>query len=117
MAWWDLGDKNAVNHFLETVQITETRFLDQPGLFDGILNSTDINELEKLAKLVINDVTFENEAFDYSFIPKKSIDDIPMEWFKAAERVLTGEKAILNANTVKHLAADAYRQKTYGVSR
>jgi hypothetical protein len=46
----------------------------------------------------------------YSFIPDKEIDRIPMEWFKAAEYTLKKHKAILNKNTVKSLAVDAFIQ-------
>ena len=110
-AWWNLENENVLEHFFETVKITEKRFLDQPGLFDKIKNSSLVNELHKLAKMVIEaiDSTNKNE-YNYQYIPEKPIDDIPMEWFKAAERVISNENDILNINTVKRLAADAWRQ-------
>ncbi|MDB4918756.1 hypothetical protein [Mucilaginibacter sp.] len=110
-AWWNEKDEKAIKYFLETVRITESRFLGQPDLFFNIQNSKDVNELDKLAKMVIDEVDSDNiNGYNYQFIPKKSIDDIPMDWFKTAERVIMAEKAILNINTVKALAADAWRQ-------
>ncbi len=46
----------------------------------------------------------------FTFLPAKEIDDIPLIWFKASEMVLKENKEILNAHTVRRLAADAYRQ-------
>lgn len=46
----------------------------------------------------------------FSFQPAKEVDKIPLVWFKAAEKVLIERKGILNANGVRWLAADAYRQ-------
>ena len=43
-------------------------------------------------------------------VTNKSIDDIPLKWFKAAESEIRGKKEILNQKTVNKLAADAYRQ-------
>lgn len=48
---------------------------------------------------------------NFNFSPKMKVDGIPMIWFKAAESILLNSGGILNANTVKLLAADAYRQK------
>ncbi len=48
---------------------------------------------------------------EYQFIPDAKIGDIPADWFKAAEIALKNNDAILNKNTVKRLAADAWRQR------
>jgi hypothetical protein len=53
----------------------------------------------------------ESTKGNYRFVPQKPIDDIPIEWFEAAEKVISNKNGILNANTVKLLAADAWRQK------
>ena len=49
---------------------------------------------------------------DFECLPGKCIDNIPMEWFKAAEYVLLEreEYLSLNAWNVKNLAGNAYRQ-------
>jgi hypothetical protein len=110
-AWWNAGN---VDGFIETVKIAETRFLNQLNLFDMINDSILINELSELASLTIDMI---NNGYwgdyNYRFVPDKPIDDIPIEWFKVAERIIVERNAILNNNTVKRLAADAYRQSKY----
>jgi hypothetical protein len=111
-AWWDASNEQMASNFLEALQISERRFLEQPYLFNNITTSKEVNKLANLAKLVIADIDFNSKNdYNYKFIPKKSIDDIPMEWFKTAERIIAQKKGNLNANAVKLLAADAYRQK------
>jgi len=111
-AWWNAQNQKEVNNFIKTLNITEKRFLNQANLMIDIQNSKDVNELGKLAKMVIHKVDHDNiDKFNYQFIPKKPIDNIPIEWFKAAEIVIKSENAVLNINTVKLLAADAYRQR------
>ena len=113
-AWWNAEDKMSISHFLETVRITEDRFLNQPNLFVDIQNSKDIIELEKLAKMAEDRVQANDlSQYDYRFIPQKAIDGIPIEWFKAAEKVLEYKKIKLNIDAVKRLAADAYRRQLY----
>jgi len=53
----------------------------------------------------------ENLNFTYSYLPDKDINGIPMRWFKASEHVLKKQNGILNKNTVKNLASDAFIQK------
>jgi hypothetical protein len=49
---------------------------------------------------------------NFECLPAKSIDNIPMEWFKAAEYVLLEREVYLSLNVrmVKNLAGNAYRQ-------
>jgi hypothetical protein len=112
-AWWN--SNSDLNNFFEAVAIAESRFLNQPGLYDSVQKSIEINKMESLVKKVINMInedTFSNE-YVYRFTPAKSIDKIPIDWFKAAERVIENQGDILNANTVKFLATDAYRQSLF----
>lgn len=111
-AWWNAEYDSEVAKFLETVRITEPRFIEQPGLFDEIKRSSFVNELALLAHLVIKEMKagFNLNEFDYHFLPTKPIDNIPLEWFKAAERAIVNCRGALNLNTVKRLAADAWRQ-------
>jgi len=112
-AWWDLDDEGAVENFLEAVRITESRFVNQEGLIDAIAHSKDIDEMWKLGQSTLDIVTANAlSAGDFKFTPNKSIDDIPLEWFMAAEQAIKTEGIILNVNTVKNLAARAYVQNT-----
>ena len=111
-AWWNINDQNAIENFLETIRITESRFLSQSDLAKQVQDSKDVNLLDQLVKMTSTIIkSFKLNEYSYEYLPSKPIDDIPIEWFKAAERAIIDEKAILNANTVKRLAADAYRQK------
>ncbi len=111
-AWWQADRKGDFQKFLETVRITEERFLNQEGLFEKIENSAEVKELVDQ----VNDVFAiidkgSYRGMEFKFIPEKKIGDIPGEWFKAAEIALGIKERILNKNTVKRLAADAWRQK------
>jgi hypothetical protein len=108
--WWDGNDDKEIEKFLKVVEITETRFINQLGLIDKIKASKEIEEIVKLTeqvKMAVNSDTLSNNL---SFQPNKELDDIPIIWFKAAETVLKNNNCILNNNTVKLLAADAWRQ-------
>lgn len=110
-AWWDAVREGDYPKFIEVVKITEPRFLGQEDLFNKIENS---QEVKKMADNVIDVFKVINkgvdESFSYQFLPKNKIDDIPTEWFKAAEMILTQKEGILNHYTVKNLAGDAWRQ-------
>jgi len=108
-AWWHEKD---IDKFFQTIKLTEGRFLNQHNLFFKIENSVEIYKLSHYSSNVITAVNEGkvDESIDYDFIPEAPIDDIPLPWFKAAEAVLLKEKGILNSNTVKSLASDAWRQ-------
>jgi len=109
-AWWDEEDEEAISKFAKAVELTEDRFLGQPGLLQKIEKSSEVKELHYLFEELMRSLTeVEDEGFSYAFTPSKSIDGIPIEWFKASERVLVKNGAILNPNTVKRLAGDAWR--------
>jgi len=110
-AWWSSNNKDEVSNFFQVVKITENRFLNQENLFFKIDNSAEVRDLVSYSKNVIALVTHQKiTEYDYRFIPNKSIDDVPLDWFKAAEITLLGQGGILNVNTVKSLAIDAWRQ-------
>lgn len=110
IGWWKYKNQDTIKHFIEVVKISECKFISQQDLIKQINNSADVALLHNLAKSTIlyyKDINLNDE---YDFLPSKPIDDIPLAWFKAAEKVLKTSEYILNANTVKFLAADAYRQ-------
>ena len=114
--WWDANDPKAFEKFINIIKITEKRFLAQKDLLTKIENSLEIQELSKYALevIAIAETTKCNIIdINYQFQPQKIIDDIPLHWFKASEMVIIKNKAILNANTVKLLAADSWRQKIF----
>lgn len=108
-AWWN-DDAGSISSFITTVGITENRFLGQADLLDRIEKSSEVNKLAFFSSQVIKELNNVEDKYIYSFTPKKEVDGIPLRWFEAAERVLFKEKAILNINTVKRLAVDAWRQ-------
>ncbi|MBO9565653.1 MAG: hypothetical protein J7621_22955 [Niastella sp.] len=111
-AWWSGDNIDSFNNFLEAVKITEGRFLAQGDLFIKVEESTEVQELvdhvSGLFAVIDNGV---DNSRKYQFVPDKKLGDIPEEWFKAAEITLSNKNAILNKNTIKRLAADAWRQK------
>ncbi len=113
-AWWSGDREGDYQKFIEVVKISEKRFLEQRYLFEEINNSTEVKELvEQVADVFSILDKGINEKSVFKFIPDKQIDNIPVEWFKAAEIALGIKQRILNKNTVKRLAADAWRQKQF----
>jgi hypothetical protein len=110
-AWWNGIDKKSIDNFIITIQITEKRFLEQPDLFKKIEESVEIKELVEYAEIVNRNVTIKTlDESSFRFVPLKPINNIPIDWFKAAELAISEKGGVLNANTVKLLAADAYYQ-------
>lgn len=110
-AWWNGNDVHSISNFIKTIEVTERRFIEQKDIKNKIDNSSDLQTLADYAKLVENRLINSLEGeFKYNFIPEKPVDDVPILWFKAAERVLFYKEGILNKNTVKMLGADARRQ-------
>lgn len=114
-SWWDMNDISALDKFLKAVQITEDRFLAQPGMILKVKQSSAVNELSRLSLLVIEEVSNNDDTFNYRFIPKKAKPGIGEEWFKAAERVLILDKGEISSNYVAMLAYDAFRQNEVSV--
>lgn len=111
-AWWDGFKKQEVDKFLKVVEIAEKRFLAQANLFSNIENSIEIKWLVEYVSSVfalINEDRIKDAK--YEFVPLKTKDDIPIDWYKAAEKTIRNKKGVLNLNTVKLLAADAWKQK------
>lgn len=110
-AWWNGFEEKEIENFLKVVEITENRFLSQNDLFSKIENSKEVYELVEYAssvKALVNKNDIND--FVYKFVPSKTINNIPIEWYKAAEKTIINKEGILNENTVKILAADAWRQ-------
>jgi hypothetical protein len=111
-AWWNWENSAVSNQFIEVVKIAEDRFLGQQNLFIDIDKSKEVSKFKKLSsevtKLVERGI---DDTMEYRFVPNKSIDNIPVDWFKAAESILIANDEILNGNTVKLLGADAWRQQ------
>lgn len=108
--WWDGSDEQSVLDFLRVIELTESRFVNQIELINQIEHSQDVKTLSEYANKVKDTVWFINLKDSYSFLPSKEIDDIPMSWFMASEVLLKKNNGILNSNTVKQLAGDAFRQ-------
>lgn len=108
--WWNGNNEDSINDFFKVIEITEPRFINQIDLFNKIEQSTEIAVLSNHAKAVKDIIATNKIEGSYSFLPVKEVDNIPLIWFKASEKVLKENKGILNANTVIRLASDAYRQ-------
>jgi len=108
--WFDGNDADSVLDFLRVIEITEPRIINDTELIENLNLSKDVTTLANYSKSVKELVLNDEIEGTYSFIPMKEIDDIPILWFKASEKVLRENKETINAHTVNRLAADAYRQ-------
>jgi len=105
-----VNDINFLESFIETIQLTEKRVVNDKGLIINIKKSESVLELYDLACKVINAVSSKKITYiNFNHQPEHKVDDMPLYWFKAAEGVLKKNKKTLNKNTVKLLAVDAYR--------
>jgi hypothetical protein len=109
---WSGFDAESVASFVALIQKTEPRFLSQEGIVEKIEQSSAEEEYYQRSLLVREWVAKGVPDMDFECLPGKCIDNIPMEWFKAAEYVLLEreEYLSLNACMVKILAGNAYRQ-------
>ncbi|MGF7028210.1 MULTISPECIES: hypothetical protein [Bacteroidota] len=111
--WWDGSDDSSVASFIEVIKLTESRLYEDRLLTKRIEDSLSVSQLRNYAdevKKLVSDI--EKLNFTYSYLPDKEIDGIPMQWFKASEYILKEQNGILNKNTVKNLASDAFIQRT-----
>ncbi len=111
-AWWNIKEPTSIPNFIETIKISEVRFQGNKMLIKSIDESTEIAELFELAQKTKDAVKNKQICSKLEYQPNKIIDEIPFIWFEAAETVLRNNRGILNKNTVKLLAADAWRQVT-----
>lgn len=110
--WWDGFDDSSVASFIEVIKLTESRFYEDQLLTKKIDDSLIVSQLKNYAdevKKLVSDI--EKLNFTYSYLPDKEVNRIPMRWFKASEYVLKKLNGILNKNTVKNLASDAFIQR------
>ncbi len=111
--WWDGFDDSSVTSFIEVIKLTESKLYEDRFLTKKIEDSRSVLQLKNYADEVMKLVAdIEKLNFTYSYLPDKEIDGIPMQWFKASEYVLKKQNGILNKNTVKNLASDAFIQST-----
>lgn len=108
--WWDGSDEKSIADFIRVIKLTEPRVINQPELIEKINESHQVKILARYAEKVKELVRENQTEGDFIFLPTKEVDGISLTWFKASEKVLRENEGILNSNTVKLLAADAYRQ-------
>ncbi len=111
-AWWDANNIDNLDCFFNAVSITESRFISQPNLTNDIIKSAEVIEMNELARrtmLIVGSDSHRNDIC--KFTPLKPVDNIAIDWFKAAEQAIVEMGSILNENTVKRVAADAYRRR------
>ncbi|WP_286776784.1 hypothetical protein [Sphingobacterium sp. UBA2074] len=109
--WWDGFDDSSIASFVEVIKLTETRLFENTELTKKIEESLSVSQLKNYAvevKKLVNNIDKLN--LSYSYLPDKEIDGIPIQWFKASEFVLKEQNGIINKNTVKNLASDAFIQ-------
>ena len=108
--WFDAMCNESMALFFRMIELVEPRFTNQPELLNKIKQSQTIKTLSLYAEKVKQEISKNKTDGEYAFLPSKEVDDIPMLWFKAAEKVLKDNKGILDTYAVIGLASDAYRQ-------
>ena len=105
--WWSCED--SLDDFLFAIRLSAPRMCGNKELIRRINNSKEIIFLQAIAsKIKMNINCLPN--ISYSYIPEREIDNIPLDWFKAAEWTLREMGSSINPRVVKFYASDAYRQ-------
>ena len=97
-----------VNSFVEIVKLTYKRFSSNTDLINRIKLSKDVKLLENLSQETLDKAIKKEFCDNLGFQPDKELDGVPFDWFKAAETVIRKQNYVLNKNTVRNLAFDAY---------
>ncbi|RDB03515.1 hypothetical protein [Runella aurantiaca] len=111
--WWNPNNNDEMESFYKILKLTEERFINQPELIAQIEDSKEITEFLLLSNKVIEKIKSDKIDHDFKFLPIKSLDDIPIVWFKAAEIVLSESNLSINKHMVKTLAADSFRKSLF----
>lgn len=113
--WWDGAKDGDYDDFIRVLQLALPRFTADEELIRSIYDSKELESLyttaqrvRMLAREMPSPLSYEG----YKYLPPKKVDNIPMTWFCAAEKVLTKTKStLINRLLVIKTAADAYRQE------
>lgn len=105
--WWSC--EKSLDDFIDAIRLYAPRMLDNEDLIRRIKSSKDVEELWIISSKIKQNVG-NIPVTEFSFIPEKEIDNIPLEWFKAAEWTLRESGEYVNLHIVKLHASDAYRQ-------
>ncbi|MDR2275478.1 MAG: hypothetical protein LBF27_31520 [Sphingobacterium sp.] len=106
--WWNIGDNDSIMNFKSTVDLVETRFLNQDKLFESIQNSVELRNLDELSENVIIEIISSKGNVDKLLDVKKN--KINNEWFEVAKSVLSVAGGNLTEPLIKRLASDAWRK-------
>lgn len=106
--WWNIDDNDSIMSFKSTVDLVETRFLNQDNLFESIWNSTEIRNLDKLSENVITEII--NRKGDVDKLLKLKKNKICDEWFEIAASVLSNTGGNVTDLLIKRLSSDAWRK-------
>ena len=113
-AWWGGFQEDVVRHFLEAVQLSEPRFLEQPGLINEILSCEEIiKHMDMISQTISTANNLKEKPSGLSAQPRRLAAKTPAQYFWAAEIVLsTSEPDLVSSSYVQLLAVDAWRCKT-----
>ncbi|SHL26521.1 hypothetical protein [Xylanibacter ruminicola] len=106
-SWW--SSEESMDVFLQEIRISEHRMCMDEDLIRRINNSKDVENLCKISSFITNNLK-DLPKIDYSFVPEKEIDEIPLCWFKSTEWTLMNLGMDINSKAVKFYASDAYRK-------
>lgn len=110
--WWEGLNENSVSSFIEIIRRTEYLMINNENLKEKLRKSLDVCKISDRARKIKHMVWHNADEFcgDYFYLPSKEIDEIPMIWFKATERVLLESNEQINPQIVRMYAIEAYHQ-------
>ena len=108
--WWNPYKGNSIDDFISKVRLTEPRMLSNKELIVDIYKSKTISELKN--ESVQTKKIFQSKDFSNNLqnTPIRNVDNIPIDWFKAAETAIILLNQINDKNSVRYTASIAYRE-------
>src|SRR5215472_10548696 len=110
-AWWIGFTSGSVESFLEALRLTESRFVEQPGLSDEVRNCEELKKhLVMVGEVVSGRRALKGPPPNLVHQPSRYAPPIPREYYWAAELVLAKhEPGLASVSFTDLLAVDSWR--------
>lgn len=112
-AWWSDLSKHSIDCIIDVIKITEHRFLNQSNLFEMISSSLRLQNHLNMLKKVQGIVTESSDIVKINTLSSHPINvkyNIPIEWYQAAEQVLSNERPLeVTPKFIEFIAIESWR--------
>ena len=110
--WWNSLSEDSLLSLIKAISLSEKKIQEDKILIRDINLSSTVSRLLETSRIIKDKVQKKKlRSFSsYQFIPIRRNDDVPLEWFMAAEEVLKNYISRLSKYGVISDAEEAFRQ-------